>query len=314
MEVEAEAASSKLQDVRGSVTSGLALLYARTGRVEEAIRKMEEALALRRTAGQERQIAVSLRFLGEFELVRRDWAKAGDWLRQSEEICRRIGDQDGVAMCLSSRAKSFLSQGLFAESLALHRDAIARIDRQDSPLQYAEALRLLGGTLHAAGQLREALEAFERSESEIRRIENAPQLLECLLARGLCLLDLGRLDDSARASGEAHRRMEGGASPDNRHAGLILAAEVSAASGKQDEALTFLGEAVKAAQAGSPPPLDRVPFRDRLRLMSDEARIRQAAGDRDGALRVVTEALGAARGAGALLQAGHFERLLEELK
>jgi tetratricopeptide (TPR) repeat protein len=132
----------------------------------------EESLAIKRTLGDRRGIAMSLNNLGDVASHAGDWARATALHYESLAIRRELGDQWGTAMSLHNlgdialhRGDPTVARGLHAECLAIRRtlgdrrgiadslEALAYIDLQSQNV--ARAAR----TLAAAERLREDIRA-----------------------------------------------------------------------------------------------------------------------------------------------------------
>jgi DNA-binding CsgD family transcriptional regulator/tetratricopeptide (TPR) repeat protein len=99
------------------------------GADEQAAARHEEALALARSLGDERQVALALNNLGVLATSRRDEARAAALLEESLAFSRRLGDTWATALTLyklavlvETRGDRERAAGLLRESLAAFRE------------------------------------------------------------------------------------------------------------------------------------------------------------------------------------------------
>ncbi|KAF0246038.1 MAG: hypothetical protein FD180_1032, partial [Planctomycetota bacterium] len=279
----------------------------RTGEFEGADDGVRRGRELSRGLDPGAELLEFHRIEADVHAARGEPAKAVAAYAVSAAMASGLRRQPEAAQALAGQAQALLDLGRGQEGQALVDEAARLVMDRNRP-QLEAAVELVRGEISASReQVHEALAAFSRAGTLLAGGRPSVETIRAhtLLAR---FLDFLR-PDGAMAELEAAER---DAAAISDPLGLLLAASTRARlesrGGRGKEALRIL------ETLPSMLPLARVPFRDRLRLMSDEARIRHGAGDVERARALAGDGLRQARECGAVLQAGHFERLLEELK
>jgi tetratricopeptide (TPR) repeat protein len=172
---EAVGCFAEAGDVEGvEAEEMLALLYRDSGRLAEAIARIQQVLAVRRRMGNDRDIGLALINLGELlarqgrasetvELLREAWFRLGS----SAEV-----DPYNPVRVRVGLARAYLAIGDLENAGREASDAVEGMRRLGSPIGEAEALELVGLIAgergDAAGSrryLRRALEIFETNGS-----------------------------------------------------------------------------------------------------------------------------------------------------
>jgi predicted ATPase/class 3 adenylate cyclase len=155
----------------------------------------EEALILRRALGDERGVALSLYNLGEMTKDLGDYARALALLDESLALRRRLGDQADVAATLQSLGDVARCQGDYGRATALIDEALALQRTVGSPMGAAAALQALGEVARDGGDYAAATARLAESLTAFRQLENK-------LGIATVLLHLGGV---ARAGGDLAR-------------------------------------------------------------------------------------------------------------
>ncbi len=129
----------------------------------EAARRGREAASLLGTAGDLRGRAHALRLLGRATRERGKTSDAEQMLVEAEELLRRHGLGDDVAIAQASRADLLRAAGRLEEAAALYRDVLTR--GLDDPGTEANVRNDLGEIALAHRDLREAETFFASAES-----------------------------------------------------------------------------------------------------------------------------------------------------
>src|SRR5258708_2564674 len=172
--------------------SAMADAHADLGHVAQAIALHEQALALRRAAGDRRNEALGLESLSR--VVRREPARALDLAQQALALYRQLDDRQGIAAALADVARAERDQGRLDDARAHAFESLDAAEQVRAPVGAAELrsqsvarqhdvylltidiLARLDGEHPGAGYAARALEVSERAR--------ARSLLELLTSAG----------------------------------------------------------------------------------------------------------------------------------
>ncbi|KAF0240455.1 MAG: adenylate/guanylate [Planctomycetota bacterium] len=322
--------------------NNIGALLQRKGRLEESLEVLQEALAMRRKSGESAGLASTLgniagihAELGAFEDAAREYAEA-------MALMKAVDDRNGVVLSYVNLGRHRSRQGEFAEALRLCRLGLAQAVSHGDRSGAAHGRSGIAEAQQALGQIAAARETLAELSRELAGVEAPSASLTALLI----LADLEYREGNAAAS--ATRAADAAAMArriDQRGdlaEALMLQASASGAAAARplaEEALSLAGEfahprlralalallARLDAQAGRTGAaleglrvanslLDpaRLPFRDRLFLLEQEALARLAGGDRPGGVRAVQEACALMDLKGADGLRGPFDRILRK--
>ncbi|MEK7470349.1 MAG: adenylate/guanylate cyclase domain-containing protein [Planctomycetota bacterium] len=300
-----EAAGEKLNAIRtlGTAADG----HCRRGEFDRAEKSVQKALELSRGLNPAEEITEIHWIAGLCRAAQGIPDQAAASFEVAAGLARGLNLKADLVVALSGKAQALLDTGRCAEALQLVEEAALLASESGRPQIQAGVEIVRGEIAESRGRPEEALASFEAATRKF--------------AGGRCLVDgvrahtlVARFRDSLSRHGAEDALAAAERDADAMHdpIGRLLAAAtkalLEARAGKGAQALRII------ETLSSICPLARVPFRDRMRLLSDEARIRQGAGDAARARELAGEGLRRAREAGAILQAGQFERLLAELK
>ncbi len=267
----------------------------RLGRHEAAQARLEEALALSRSASRRDLQATALSGLGNVHHSRHDLAAAGDCYRQALTIAAEGGDRSSECTLLANLGLVAQQQGHYAEASARYAQALDAC--RESGDRWAEALALvnLGYVLHAQGDYAQAQAQYGASLQIAREIGDRQ-------AESIALACLGLL---------SHHLSDGEAAQRHARQALRIAREIGERR-VQAYALTRLGHALlqlerpaEAAEAYRQAAAIRGELRQQdlaVESLAGLARAHLAAGDIAQALATVEGILGQLQ-SGALLGA-----------
>jgi hypothetical protein len=110
---------------------------------------LEEALAVQRTLGGKRDIAISLGNLGSVAFQQGEYTRAAALLEESLALQRTLGDRHGIAEALGNLGSAAFPQGEYTRAAALHKRWLVRLGlAEDGPAPHAGGAlpgRLVGG-------------------------------------------------------------------------------------------------------------------------------------------------------------------------
>lgn len=259
---KAVAAADKGEDLRGrpldpeieaNARASIGRTYIGIGRYEDGLTQVRKALAIiERIHGPD-----SLQVFDALHLL-----SSGFWFMglpvEQESLARRglaildkhgVGDTPRRTEALKWLAISYGQRGMFQEAAQTNREIVRIVDGFDPPLPLAGvvALHNLAQNLTGLGRAREALPYIQRAIEIHRASSSELALSRPLTTLGVCLAELGRLDEAeaaCRQSMEISDRFRGVDHPYplfERH----MLARVLILQGKLDEAAARLDSADK---------------------------------------------------------------------
>mgnify|MGYP001559679263 CR=1 FL=1 len=285
-----------------STLGNIASIHAELGAFEDAAREYAEAMALMEAIDDRHGLVLSFVNLGRH---RSRQGEFGEALRLCLEGLARAtshGDRAGAAHSRAGIAEAQLALG----EVAAARASLAELDRELAGVE-APAASLAGLLILADLESREgnaAAAAARAAEAAVlaRRITQRADVAEALILQAAAT---GASE--ARPVAEEALALAGEFShPRLRALALALLARLDAEAGRIETAL----EGIRVAGSHLDPA--RFPFRDRLFLLEQEARIRAAAGDLPGGLRAAREACDLIEMKGSVGLRGPFTRMLRD--
>jgi len=177
------------------------------GRWDEAIAKHEQAIDTWRQDGDRREVAIALERLGDVLRKAKRLEEALDAYQQSHEtgMNPERADDWSPASCLYETARTLALLKRWDEAISKHHSSIAELRQNGDRRGVAIGLERLGDTLHEAGRLEEALDAYQHSydtgmnPERVKRWHPAVPLADAATVLGL----LGRWDEAIKRHQEA---------------------------------------------------------------------------------------------------------------
>jgi tetratricopeptide (TPR) repeat protein len=117
------------------------------GRLDEAAREGEAALALARQEGTARQRVTALLRLAHVRQWRREWESADELFAEALRQAQELADPLMVAFAHQHSGRNHVDQGRHAEAVESFRAALALREAHDAPTDQLESTR---GALRAA--------------------------------------------------------------------------------------------------------------------------------------------------------------------
>lgn len=170
----------------------LGFLIHSTGEMLFASTLYCEALQLATTLADERGKALAMFHLGEIARVQDRIDEALHYLRQSEDIARRMDDQTGLASIYASLGRLYLYQEQYSLALPNLRECVLLESAWGETRILAENLYWLGYALANTGRIEEAQDCFLRAraifmhmdQERVTDVDRALARLEAALEAG----------------------------------------------------------------------------------------------------------------------------------
>jgi len=158
----------------GMVKRSVGMLRLEQGRCREAEPDLRESLQLARQCGDDEGIAQALVELARLEVRRGDSDAARELAGEAEAIARRIHDEAEGARAAAVDGAALAAAGRLAEAAARLRSACAAFERLEMGADLSAACRDLGFVHLADGRHEAAAQAFARAFTAMRPASPAP--------------------------------------------------------------------------------------------------------------------------------------------
>lgn len=207
-------------DARARVLLGLGIALKQCGRMEEARRCLEEALAIRRDAGDRRSEGMVLCALATTHVERGRVEEAREILETALAIVRETGDRRCKGMVLLGLGNLHAVQGRLDEARRHYEEALA-IQREIGDRRYEGGiLGNLANVCAEQGRLDEGLRNYEEALAVQREVGDRSTEGSLLGNLGFLQMEQGRPEEARRnfeAALAIHRELG-----DRRHEGVYL--------------------------------------------------------------------------------------------
>jgi diguanylate cyclase (GGDEF)-like protein len=258
----------------------LGLAMMRLGRQDEAIARLDAALALNVADGRERDAAANRHFLGTIAREQGRYADALDLHRHVLDYARRADDTQIIAH--SANALGILSANQYApeSAMAYYEEAAAAYEKLGDRYSQAMALINIGNAWSLDDEPERALPPLEQALALALDERSADAEALARAERAKVLWDLGRHDEAEQDARAAVALTATGSTPMRRGQTLNALGRVLLDRGDSTAALGLLEQAAAASrEAGR-----KVELRDSLRAL---ARAQAAEGRNDEASRTL---------------------------
>jgi predicted ATPase/DNA-binding SARP family transcriptional activator len=208
-----------------------------------AVPPLEEALALFRQQGRNRELVFALSELGFIALRRNDPERATALCEEALAIARSLGDTRASSGVMNILADVARATGDYERAIALSEEALALRRELGDPLLVADSIYHLGLAAFAGGDFDRAEQAFEESLTRVRGLGE-----EVFTAAALCMVGTVALlrDDLPRAADSLHESLVIYARFEDRRSTaecLCAFAGLEAATGRTEDAARLFGTA-----------------------------------------------------------------------
>jgi CHAT domain-containing protein/Tfp pilus assembly protein PilF len=168
-------ATGDRQNKVAEALNNIAVVYGSMGFLQDAIKFHQEALPLRRAAGDRAGLANTLNSLGLLSISTGELQKASDYCNQARAIFAELDDRDGLANTLNSLGGIDLTLGDYRRALEYFGQALelrrARGQRRDEAI----ALNNIGRVYDLLGEAQKALD-YHHQALELRRTLGDPAM------------------------------------------------------------------------------------------------------------------------------------------
>jgi CHAT domain-containing protein/tetratricopeptide (TPR) repeat protein len=173
------------------------------GRLGEARKDYEEALALTRMSGDLGSQAISLSNLAMLDIEQGEFPRGVAFLQESLQKAREAGDRSTQAKTLNNLGVAYDHMAERQKALETHQQALELARATSNPGAEAYALNNLGYTYLSLGDSETALKRFRQALTINRRLGARPTEAATLINIGDTLLRLKRFDEARKSFDQA---------------------------------------------------------------------------------------------------------------
>ncbi|GAA4853152.1 protein kinase domain-containing protein [Luteimonas vadosa] len=176
---------------QAETVNAMGIAYGRLGQTADAEEQYRKAVELRRTVGNRRGVATSLRNLAGVVSLRGEFAAANTYLGEARALYESLGDRDGLAATENEAGLLAEERGDYPGALAAFRRALQAWQQSGNGYGAAGALNSIGYAHYQLGAYDSALvfwqqaaDAFDKLGDQTGQVRTAQNLGLLAIARG----------------------------------------------------------------------------------------------------------------------------------
>jgi len=244
--------SSGAREYLGSVELLSAEIALAAGRYDDCLRHCMVALPLIESFGGEQQKAKALRIAGLARYRLGDMAGCRRDFEDSLEICRRIGDTDGIGKSYSNLGLLFTCRGEWGRARECLAQALEIAAASGNTVQIAIRSYNLGCLERRSGRWDLAETYLSKSLDLFRNVQHPAGVSWALSELGLLYAQRGGMDQAERYLMAARDYVRGMGLYREEYFAVVALARVLLEAGRPKEALELVEEAVRATRSKAP--------------------------------------------------------------
>ena len=236
------------EEVKASIQQAMGVAYNGLGKLDEALRNMQDALAIRKKLGLLRGVASSLDQIAGIQDAQGKTADALASYKEALAIRQQIGDKNGIATTLMNLGATYNDHAQYDNALKSLNDSLTRFrELNDEPSQ-ATVLNDIGSARFNMGEFQDALTYYQQSYQIRDKLKLTADVTASLHNLAETNVKLGQYDtalsqylkalDNGRSSAD-----QGVVAQESSSLGALFTTQ-----GKYDAALKSLQEALKSYQ------------------------------------------------------------------
>ncbi len=236
------------EEVKAAIQQAMGVAYNDLGKSDEALRNMQDALAIRKKLGLLRGVASSLDQIAGIQDTQGKTADALASYKEALAIRQQIGDKSGIATTLMNLGATYTDHAQYDNALKALNDSLTRFRELNDEASQAIVLNDIGSARFSMGDFQDALTYFQQAYQIRDQLKLTAEVTESLHNLAETNVKLGQYDtalsqylkalDNGRASGDQDLIAK-----ESSSLGALFASE-----GKYDAALKSLQDALKSHQ------------------------------------------------------------------
>ena len=236
------------EEVKAKIEQAMGVAYLHMGKLEEALRNMQDAMAIRKKLGLLGPMASSLDNIADIQDQLGNSTAAFASYKEALAVRQQIGDKAGIALTLMNLGATYNSHARYDEALKTSNDALTRFrELGDEPAQ-ATVLNNIGSARFNMGEFQDALTYFQQAYQIRDKLKLTADVTQSLHNLAETNVKLGQYD---AALSQYMKALENGRASSDQS---VIAQESSSlgalfsTQGNYGAALSSLQEALKAYQ------------------------------------------------------------------
>jgi len=236
------------EEVKASIEQAMGVAYLQMGKLDEALRNMQDALAIRKKLGLQRDMASSLDAIADIQDTLGNSVAAFASYKEALAVRQQIGDKAGIAMTLMNLGATYTNHAQYDQALKNLNDALTRFRELGDERYQATVLNNIGTVRFNMGEFQEALTYFQQAYQLREKLKLSADMTESLHNLAETNVKLGQYDT---ALSQYLKALDNGRTSSDQS---VIAQESSslgalfASQGKYDAALKSMQEALKQYQ------------------------------------------------------------------
>ncbi len=176
--------------------NALGVGYARLGQTADAEEQYRKAVQLRRTLGNNRGVATTLRNLAQLATIRGEFDEAQQQLAEARDLFTNLGDRAGSAAVDNEIGLLAEEQGKYADALAAFKRALQMRERDGDRQGVAESQNNIGYAHYVLGDYDSAQVFWKQSLATSEELDDPAGIVRAQQNLGLLYLARGRWNES----------------------------------------------------------------------------------------------------------------------
>ncbi|MCF7222763.1 serine/threonine-protein kinase [Marilutibacter chinensis] len=218
--------------------NALGIGYGRLGQTADAAEQYRKAVELRRTVGNRRGVATSLRNLANVLSLTGRFDEASDHLQQARALYNELGDREGLAAIENELGLLAEERGDYAGALAAFRRALQSWQQAGDSHGSAQALNNIGFAHYQLGAYDDAQVYWQQASETYRKLGSQTGLIRTAQNLGLLATARGDWDDAQRRLQDSLASAEQQQMPEEAAVSRRNLAELALWQGRFGDAIT----------------------------------------------------------------------------
>jgi tetratricopeptide (TPR) repeat protein len=186
------------EDLEGTLTNDLGLLYQKKGEWERAIEYLERSLAVFKKVDDEHRMSFTFNNLGLVYKAKGEWDKAIEYYQRSLAISEKVGDEHLMATTFNNLGLVYQDKGEWDKAIEYYQRSLAISEKMGDEHLMAITLNNMGSVYQDKGEWDKAIECFERDLEITQRIGDEYGIATTFNNLGLVYQDKGEWDKAIK--------------------------------------------------------------------------------------------------------------------
>ncbi len=234
--------------IRASIIHNLAIVLAKTGKIEQAIDLYQQSIEIEEKIGNVQGKAATLHQLASICVNQGKIKQAINLCQQSLKIFKKIEDVQGKAATLHQLAGIYANQGKIKQAIALFQQSLEISKKIEDVQGQAATLNQLAGIYANQGKIKQAIALYQQSleiDEKIGDVQGKAATLHCLAT---LYADQGEIDQAIALYQQSIEITEKIGNVQGKAATLHQLAGIYANQGEIDQAIALFQQSLELKQ------------------------------------------------------------------